>query len=1329
MKKICQLLLLTVLGAAFLFSARSSWAQATTSLRGVVTDPSNAAVPNATVRLISVDTNLERTATTDQQGVYVFSQVQPGPYSLEVDAKGFAKFQQKGIQLLVNSPATLNVTMKIGSAAETVTVTEAAPLINTTDASVGNTMSGGSIQSLPLEARNVVQLLSLQPGVVYTSDRSDFQNSNDTRSGAVNGERSDQSNITLDGIDVNAQGTGQAFTSVLPITVDSVEEFRVTTSNYGADQGRSAGAQEALVTRGGTNQFHGSLYEFNRSALGEANDFFIKSAEASQGQPNKAPQLIRNVFGGSVGGPVKHDRLFFFLDYEGTRVAQQSSAVRSIPSQELRDGIIQYQCANAAQCPAANIVGISGTKYPVAAGNFAIGPNDNSAASGVGLTQMDPLGVGPSPVVLSYFNTVYGPFTPNDNTVGDTLNFQGFRFAAGQPERDNLLIARIDYKLTANGNHTLFWRGSGRDDVVAQSAPFLPGTVPENTQVDLSKGMAFGYAAVLRSNLVNNLEYGLTRQSVANEGDSLQPWIFIRSLDQGITRSDSFQFPLHQIRDDLTWTRGSHSFTFGTDIHLVYNGAASQQNSFSDGVANAAWLNTGGFANKASPFNPTNVGLPQVLPGTENNYDFPLIGLLGMVTEVDAQYNFHLSPDGTGTPITQGLPVQRNFALYQNEWYAQDSWKIKPNLTFNYGLRFQMETAPWETNGQEVAPNFNLGNWFNIRGADQFSGLPSNLDPLISFDLAGRTNHRADLWPTAKNFAPRISLAWSPEFGDGWLGRVFGTGDKTVIRAGFGMYYDHFGEGMLSTFDQNGSFGLSTLLTNSAQVQTAADSARATDMNTIPQVNSVGSTIFTPAPPAVFPQTFPPGNFCICWGLDSGIQAPYSYALDFSVARELPHNMSIEVGYVGHLGHRLLAQQDLAQPKNLKDPASGITYYQAAQAMATLGRANGGNGTDPATVTSATIGPTAAYWQDLITPVAPGDQYNFGVVLSPSPASQVCGFNPNTGTGYQISPTTDPVQMVYQTYLCNAFNETSALFDFDVNGIPGANTNNVYFPTPGPFTWFDGQYSSLYAWRSISTSSYHALEVTLKKQMSQGLQFNFNYTYSHSIDWASDAESVGEWGGLGGNIINAWSPDQLRGDSDFDLRHQVNAEWVWQVPVGIGRAYGGGMSKVLDAAVGGWQISGISRWSAGFPVNVGTCFCFETNWQLTGEAIAISKVKTGRTLFNEGPGVGSLYNIFPNGPNAVSDFAVPLPGFSGARNQIRGDGFLSADLELTKVWKMPFNEHHELAFTWDTFNSFNIKRFNVQNASLATGNANTFGNYTHLLTNPRIMQFGLRYQF
>ncbi|HEU5412002.1 MAG TPA: carboxypeptidase regulatory-like domain-containing protein [Candidatus Acidoferrales bacterium] len=1363
MKRIFQVLFLTVLSAAFLFSARSSWAQATTSLRGVVTDPSNAAVPNATVRLTNTDTNTQRTTTTDQQGSYVFAEVVPGHYTLDVTANGFSTYEQKGFELLVNLPATINVHLKVGAATATVTVTEQAPLLNTTDASQGNTMSGSEIGSLPLEARNVTQLLTLQPGVVFTSDRPDFDSMQDTRSGAVNGARSDQNNLTLDGVDVNDQGNGFAFQTVLPVTVESVQEFRVTTSNYGADQGRSGGAEVALVTRGGTNQFHGSLYEFNRSSLGEANDFFVKNAEAATGQPNKPLELVRNIFGGSIGGPIKHDRLFFFLNYEGHRQAEGASASRSIPSPQLANGIIQYQCAklldangdptiaNPACVNPPSVTGADGTTFTPASGNFALGPAQ--------LAAMDPLGIGPSPSSLAYFKSYYAnpSVVPNDPTTGDGLNFVGFRWGPVVHTRADILIGRIDYKLTADGNHSIFARGSGQD-VYAPGEPLLPGGVPQTVDSDFSKGFVVGYTAVLHPNLVNNFRYGYTRQSVVNAGDSTLPFNGVRHLDQDINYGVGFSFPVHNITDDLAWTRGNHSFTFGTNIGLIYNNSASTTSSFSSGSTNAAWLNTVGMANKADQFNPACIAqfgaanpgcdaadtFPAVKNSFKNGYDFPLIGLLGMVTEVNAQYNVRVDQSGVGTAQAQGAAVRRNFGLHEFELYAQDSWKIRPNLTFNYGLRMESLTAPWETKGQQVAPTFDLGNWFAERNAGQMAGVPQNQFPNITFDIAGRSNHRSDWWPTSHDFAPRVSLAWSPNPNADWLKKILGDANQSSIRAGFGMFYDHYGQGLIGTFDTSGGeFGLATNLSNPAGVENVASAPRwqpiagqplQSAVNNIPGIDGSplfdpkGNPVFTPAPATNFPVTFPSGNFCICWGIDGSVKTPYSYALDFSIQRQLPKNMSIEVAYIGRLGHRLMVQSDLAQPLNLRDPASGITYYQAASAMAKVARTAAVNGPlDPANITTpaaqsalaSAIGPTVAYWQNQMMPLASGDQYN--------PNDSNFGF----GCG---GPTSDVVTAVYAAYFCNSFNETTALQDIDVFGIPGTSTdangnpNNFYFANTGPFTWFDNQYSSLFAWRTQGWSHYNAMEVTFKKQMSQGLQFDVNYTYGTSFDIASDAERVGEWGGLGGEVVNPWMGNQLSGPSDFDLRHQINANWVWDLPFGEGRPFASHVGKALDAVIGGWQLSGITRWSSQFPVSGATCFCFSTNWQLTGVATVLTPTQGGHNNVLDNSG-NVVYNLFKDPASAFNNFDVPLPGESGSRNQIRGDGFMSTDMEFGKVWKMPFNEQHTLRLTVDMFNVFNTKRFNVQNASFSLDTFETFGDYTHLLTNPRIMQVGLRYAF
>ncbi|HMK30264.1 MAG TPA: carboxypeptidase-like regulatory domain-containing protein, partial [Terriglobales bacterium] len=352
-----------------------AWAQSgTTSLRGTITDPSQASVSGAKVTLANPERGFQRTTTTNATGAYEFLQLQPGTYHITVEMTGFRKAEQKQIELLVDTPSTLNIRLDVGATTETVEVTGEAPVINTTDASVGNAFSEAQVKSLPMEGRNVPDLLSLQAGVAYTGNRTDIDTTVDTRSGAVNGARSDQSNITLDGVDVNDNNGGDAFTSVLPITADSVQEFRVTTSNYNADEGRSSGAQVSLVTKSGTNKFHGAAYEYHRNTVTSANDYFVKGAQIAAGEPNQPLKLIRNIFGGAIGGPIIKDRLFFFANYEGARQREENSALRVVPSDTLRDGVMVYQCADTTQCAGMSVQGKSGQSYSIPAGFYGLSP-------------------------------------------------------------------------------------------------------------------------------------------------------------------------------------------------------------------------------------------------------------------------------------------------------------------------------------------------------------------------------------------------------------------------------------------------------------------------------------------------------------------------------------------------------------------------------------------------------------------------------------------------------------------------------------------------------------------------------------------------------------------------------------------------------------------------------------------------------------------------------------------------------------------------------------------------------------------------------------------
>lgn len=1243
-------------GLVGLLSVAMAWSQATTSLRGTVLDPSGAVIPAAKVAIVNAGTGLSRATTTGAEGNYEFSQVLPGTYRLEVEASGFRKYVGADVKLLVNTPAMVNVTLEVGAQTQVVAVTAEAPVLNTADASMGIAFAENQVKQLPLEARNVVDLLSLQPGVVYTGNRPDIDLNTDTRSGAVNGARSDQSNVTLDGVDVNDQGNGYAFTSVLRMTLDAVQEFRVTTTNYNADQGRSSGAQVSLVTKAGSNTLHGSLYEYHRNTATSANDYFIKGAQLRSGEKNQAPKLIRNIFGGSLGGPIKKDRAFFFANFEGRRDRQEESVVRVVPTSTLRQGEV---------------------RYPDVDGNTVTLTSQD-------LKNMDPLGIGPNPVVMSLFQTY--PL-PNDTSVGDGLNYSGYRFPAPVQRNFYTYIGRLDYKLTASGNQNLFWRGNLQNDA-DRGVPFLPGRSPLQINEDFSKGFVLGHTAILRPNLVNNFRWGFTRQSEAVLGNSTQPWVFFRGIEVGVTRTRRFTFPVHNFVDDFSWVKGKHSFSFGTNIRFIRNPRFSLQNSFSDGITNGSWLTTAAIANTGIPLDPAVSGFPAVASEFSNSYDFPLIALMGIVTEVDATYNY----DRNGNLLAQGTPTSRHFGTNEYEFYFQDSWRIKPNFTVTFGLRYALLSPPWETTGLQVGPPFDMGQWFEQRGTNMRKGIPSNQDPMITFDLAGSANSRRGYYDwDKKNFAPHLAFAYSPRPHSNFFKRIFGEADKTSIRAGFGMVYDRIGAGLLSSFDRFGSFGLSTGLTNPAAIQTVDCAPRITNMNVIPTQDCTGANIFIPAPPGAFPQTPPStldsGGFAIAWGLDNSIKTPYSYMLDASIARELPKNFSFEAAYVAHLAHRLLIQEDLAMPLDLYDPKTGIDYFSAATRLSQLGAA----GRDTSEITPALVGSTAAYWDFLFGP------------------TPVAGFDSNVQAAYSIL--SDPANGFL-------YNETTGLFVIDLFGYPGE-------PVGGLNSFFNKQYSSLYAWRSKGNSNYHALQLSLRKRLSHGVQFDFNYTWSKSIDLMSDAERIGPWGGLGGQVINSWSRKQLRAVSDFDAAQQFNTNWIWELPFGQGHWLGHDAHGVAEALIGGWQVAGLLRWTTGFPVNVFNGYLWPTNWQLGGQAMLKGPAPQTRTTKN---GDGTV-NMFPDPEGALKAYRHPYPGESGNRNAIRGDGFYGFDLGLSKRWKMPYAESHSLQFRWETFNVTNSVRFNVQSNPPELDQVSAFGKYTGLVTNPRVMQFALRYEF
>jgi hypothetical protein len=460
-----------------------------------------------------------------------------------------------------------------------------------------------------------------------------------------------------------------------------------------------------------------------------------------------------------------------------------------------------------------------------------------------------------------------------------------------------------------------------------------------------------------------------------------------------------------------------------------------------------------------------------------------------------------------------------------------------------------------------------------------------------------------------------------------------------------------------------------------------------------------------PAAPAVgFPTKFPgkgqAGSFAITFGMDDNIRTPYSIGFNFSVQREFPKNFTLELAYVGREARNVLIQDDLAMPVNLLDPDSKTTYFTAAQHLLEL------NGTALANV------PKIPFFENLF----PGIARTVGQ-LNSIYGGDVLFFNPGLAPATQLTATQVAYFLYNQEY---APDYTSALFDLDVGCTPACSKF-------GSFSFFNDQFSALAAWRSIQPMSYHSFQVLLRKRLSSGVQFDFNYTLSKSIDWGSGAERSGSFGG--GFIVNAWFPSQRQATSDFDLRHQVNSNFIAELPFGQGKAFGKNANKWINGFIGGWQLSGIVRWTSGFAVGVGNGRFWPTNWNITGFASRNGPTPSTSTTKNAIPISGKPGpNLFPNPANAIKAYKNTVVGDTGVRNDLRGDGYFSMDSGLGKSWKLPW-ENHRITFRWETFNVTNSVRFDVNSLTLDLGNAANFGKYSSSLTTPRVMQFILNYQF
>ena len=1233
-----------------LFVATPVFSQtATTSLRGVIKDPAGALVPGASITLADQATGNTYHAVSNGSGFYVFPVLAPAHYLITLTSSNFAP-QTRAAELLVDQPATIDFTLSVQSNSVTVDVSASSEALNLTDATMGNAVGNTTIEALPMEGRNPISLLSLQPGVLYIGQDSA---SADSRQGAVAGGRSDQGNITLDGLDDNDQVYGTAFTGILRSTLDSTEEFRVITSNGTAASGRSSGAQVNLITKSGTNKFHGALYEYYRPTNTVANSYFNKYDELQSDEPNVPQKYVLNTFGGSLGGPIHKDKLFFFFNYEGQRQAIDDVVGATVPTASFMQGELAYPN---------NTDGATDILSPSQVAQLD-SPCTHQTFNGAPVC---PNGPGPNAAILAYYASVP---TATGTVLGDGgYNSGSYYFTSPAPSTLNTSIGKIDYSL--NSRHHLFVRGNLQKDT-ASGAENLPGQPPASYTDDNTKGISAGETWTPTPNIVNDARYGYVRQGYQVSGIGVGDYVGVYGLTQPTaqTRNTIQHVPVHNITDTLTWSKGAHTFAFGGNWRMITNQNGTDSNSFNGASTNAYYANTGDLpqpSNIASSF-------------YADTWMFAWANLMGVVPEVFDVFNYKINSPTSASALPDGSFVNRDFRINEFEYYVQDTWHARRNVTLTLGLRHTILQVPYELHGQQISPTINTDTWYKER---ESSALQSQIyEPTVYLAPSGKANGAPGYWPKQKdNFAPRAGVVWAPE-------------PKTSVRASFGIYYDHYGESIANIFNQEGSIGLSAGVSNGADELGFENAPRFTAANAIPDIPISGfSTTLT------FPNPPPIDGFGIDWGIDNRLKTPYAEAFNASIQHEFPGGFIFEEAYVGRLGRHLLQQLDLAEPVDYVDPGGGGDYFSAARQLSAAVDAApfGPKGIKQATVSAI------PYFENVFPYMKNYDYVG-------ESATQAVFNNAWAPERYTNGETFSLVMLDFAPY--------------------------GFFPNiPAQSRFFSNQFSSLYSWDSIGTSSYNALQFTLRHPASHGLTTDVSYTFSKSLDLGSETERTSQLGNTDNAytnfaIQNTWNPKLNKGPSDFDIRSLITADWVYTLPVGRGKSALGGANRVIDAFVGGWQWAGLGRWTSGLPFTLESP-AYPSNYNNPAFAFNIGNVRTHRSIVNGVPHEfdQSTVSAVNNGIYFGQGIRLPYAGEAGQRNNFRGDGYFDIDSSLSKSWAL--GDWAKLKFAAEVYNISNSDRFDASVAGLNARTASVnLGTYSGILSTYRRMQFGLRLDF
>lgn len=1115
-KPILAFLLLT-----FCLSGVASGQGTASRVTGTVVDEKGSVVPGAVVTLTNESTQASLTTQTGDSGTYVFDSIQAGKYTVSVEKQGFKKAVSVGNTANINQPVTVDFSLEVGGLAETVQIVSSAETVQTSSSgNLGNTVEQRTLVTLPIvgnRGRNPLEFINFQPGVVTGSN---------TGGGIhVHGARDRAFNFTLDGIDINETSAGGSNFTPIRTNPDSLMEFQVVTSNFTADLGRSSGAQVTLVTKSGSNDFHGSIFEFYQTPRFHANEYnnIINKTQR--------PQFVQHIFGGSIGGPVYlpkfgeggpalyngKNKTFFFTNLQLLRTSQAFFVNRTVYTQQARNGIYRYVQGgtnrNATQTNPS--VDANGNPLPnLTIRSYNIFPN--------------PLGLGPDPTTAFIIGST--PL-PNNFSVGDGLNVAGFSFVAPQTERQYDFTTKIDHYF--NDRHSMYVRWahgsqSTLGDNVNGGLRKFPGFPNFVDTYRTPRNLAVNYRWTVTPKVVNEFVAGFNRFTFSfnNPDPRENPAVILNVPNDPL----NFEEPVNNLRTITTWQfvdnvsviHNAHAFKFGTNLRFQKH---VDDRSAVAGVLTRARIFLGTAQNPVpSSFG---TGSAAVVPGLaaadRSRLDSVINDLLGRVGTINQA--FVALDDSTFGPGRTRFNYQAHYPEY--DFFAQDTWKIARNVTLDLGLRWEMRLSPRAPEDIVLRPEQRLALGEPATNAFKFGEGKLYDDSLFQL-------------------APSVGIAWDPT----------GNG-KTSIRANYRLAYDRTNTFLFSSFIFQSAPGLTRAVTNN----TFGNSGGLLRTG-VPELNSNDTT------PLAFrqPPAFSTNSLNV---VDPDLIYPRTHQYAVSFQHEIWGKNVLEVNYIGRQGRNLFGGYDVNQVdiRNNGFLADFEELRRTGNSVNINRLLAGHSGLQiPTGQTQRETGSQFLLRQTLAGPVRLANGTLTSNLVAAGAVAQAAFIIAQSVQGQ--FPEIPAANRGRPTLGVNGFSpfyfQPYPQFTGAVNVIDSNDRS---------------RYNALEIQLSRRSSKGLAFQVSYTLAKSEDTR-----SFDPALTLLTRSGAAGQSAGNTPFDINNRDLNYAR--SDFDRRHAVQGYVIYELPLGKGRRWGSDWSGVTDFLLGGFNVSGVMRRYSGRPFTV-----------------------------------------------------------------------------------------------------------------------------------------------